>query len=59
VHTARPQDWSPPFNQAEVWLLPETADLSVSVAVDTATPDFDTFMVREGEGEWTERPLAA
>ena len=43
---------------AEVWLI-QTADLLVWVAVDTATPDFDTFMVREGEGEWTERPLAA
>ena len=58
VHTARPQDWSPPLNQAEVWLT-QTADLSVRVAVDTVTPDFDTFMVREGQGEWTEQPLAA
>ena len=31
----------------------------VSVDVDTETPCFDTFMVREQDGEWVEQPLAA
>ena len=58
VHTSRPQDFSPPLNQAELRLT-QTAELAVRVDVDTETPCFDTFMVREQDGEWVERPLLA
>jgi len=51
-HTNRPQDFTPPLNQAELTLTETENPAILRVDADTYTPCFESFVVRIDGGEW-------
>jgi hypothetical protein len=58
-YSDRALDFYEPLNQAEVYLAETEARGMLTVVINTFTPGFDTFLVRTGEGKWTEQKQPA
>lgn len=55
-HTSRPADMYWTLNQAEFHLQRSDQSSALLVQLDTETPSFKAFLVRENDGGWHERP---